>query len=88
MTTQKDFDTVEIGPELEDMLVQAAGLDRAALATAGDSTLEDLGMESLAAMELQAVVKSRYGVQIPDELLELSVPQIAGLIETSLKEGQ
>jgi acyl carrier protein len=78
----------DIGREVENILVDAAGVDPAALGGPGVESLADLGMDSLAAMELQAVVKSRYEVQLPDELLERSVPEIAAMIEAALPEGR
>jgi acyl carrier protein len=78
----------EIGREVENILVRAAGVDRAALGRPEVDSLADLGMDSLAAMELQAVVKSQYEVQLPDELLERSVPEIAAMIDAALPRGR
>jgi acyl carrier protein len=67
-----------LGKEIEDILVRSAGLSQELLGdTTRDATLEELGLDSLACMELQAVLKDRYGVRIPDEALEMSVPQLA-----------
>ncbi|HEX4703273.1 MAG TPA: acyl carrier protein [Pseudonocardiaceae bacterium] len=76
--------TIGLRRELEEILVRAAGVGHHTLAEAGDSTLEDLGLDSLAAMELQAVVRDRYGVRIPDESLAMSLPQVVHHITTEL----
>jgi acyl carrier protein len=53
--------------ELEDILARHSGLSADVFAGADDTPLADLGMESLAAMEIQAVIKDRLSVHIPEE---------------------
>ena len=77
---------IDIRGELNDIVVRAAGVSQAALETAGDQLLADLGLDSLAAMELQSITQARYGVRIPDESLEMSLPQIAHFVTTRLAE--
>jgi acyl carrier protein len=72
--------------ELDEIVVRAAGLPRETLDTAGDQPLADLGLDSLAAMEVQAITRDRYGVRIPDESLEMSLPQIAHFVTARLAE--
>lgn len=88
MKTREFGGHADLPAELDDILVRAAGVDPAALTAPGDQTLQELGMESLAAMELQAVVKSRLGVQLPDELLELTVPQLTAMVRAQLPAGE
>jgi acyl carrier protein len=76
----------DIRDELNDIVVRAAGVSQAALETAGDQLLADLGLDSLAAMELQSITQARYGVRIPDESLEMSLPQIAHFVTTRIAE--
>jgi acyl carrier protein len=77
---------MDIRGELDDIVVRAAGVSQATLATAGDQPLVDLGLDSLAAMELQSITQARYGVRIPDESLEMSLPQIAHFVTARLTE--
>jgi acyl carrier protein len=77
---------LDIRGELDDIVVRAAGVSQATLATAGDQPLVDLGLDSLAALELQSITQARYGVRIPDESLEMSLPQIAHFVSTRLTE--
>lgn len=76
MTVQGGIDTSATRDEINAILTRAAGLSPAAIAEAGERSLQDLGLDSLAAMELQAAVTDRYQVQIPDESLEMSLPEI------------
>jgi acyl carrier protein len=87
MTRQIGTDIgADIRDELNDIVVRAAGVPQATLETAGDLPLADLGLDSLAAMELQSITQARYGVRIPDESLEMSLPQIAHFVTTRLAE--
>jgi acyl carrier protein len=76
---------VDLGKEIKDILVRSAGLSPKFLGIeTRDATLKELGLDSLASMELQAVVKDRYGVRIPDDSLEMSVPQIVEYVDSEL----
>ncbi|MEU4569173.1 SRPBCC family protein [Micromonospora sp. NPDC023956] len=66
--------------EITDILVAHCGLDPAAAARAPDACLAELGMDSLALLELQAVVADRYGAGIPTETGHLSIPAVAELV--------
>jgi len=87
MTVQPGIDTATTRDELTAILVRAAGLTPETVSAAGDSSLLELGLDSLAAMELQAAVKDRYEVQIPDESLEMSVPEITRFVVARLRNG-
>lgn len=86
MTAQQEFNAVDMAQEIEHVLVQSAGVSEENLRAGHDHTLEELGMDSLAVMEVQAVLKDRYGVHIPEESLELSVAQLVEFVEEQLKE--
>jgi aromatase len=87
MTTQQGTDTSATPEELARILTRAAGLSAAAIAAAGDATLQELGLDSLAAMELQAAVKDRYHVEIPDEPLGMSLGELDRFITARLGEA-
>jgi aromatase len=63
------------------ILVRNCGLDEDAATAAPQASLEELGMDSLALLELQAVVADRYRVQIPDEVRHLSIGELAELVD-------
>lgn len=84
MTVQFGTDTSATRDELTTILTRAAGLSPETIAEAGDSPLQDLGLDSLAAMELQAAVKDRYQVQIPDESLGMSFHEITRYVVARL----
>jgi aromatase len=66
--------------EITDILVAHCGLDADAAARAPAASLEELGMDSLALLELQAVVADRWRVQIPEQAGQLSIPAVAELV--------
>jgi acyl carrier protein len=86
MTVQRGVDTSTTRSELATILTHAAGLSPEAIADAGDAPLQDLGLDSLAVMQLQAAVKARYDVEIPDESLQLSIPEINRFVAARLGE--
>lgn len=87
MTVQRGVDTSTIRDELTTILTHAAGLSPAAIAEGGNAPLEDLGLDSLAVMQLQASVKARYDVEIPDESLHLSFSEINRYVAARLGES-
>lgn len=66
--------------EITDILVAHCGLDATAAARSPAATLEELGMDSLALLELQAVLAERYQVQIPEHSGELTIAGVAELV--------
>ncbi|GGM07044.1 MULTISPECIES: SRPBCC family protein [Micromonospora] len=66
--------------EITDILVTHCGLDPDAAARAPAASLEELGMDSLALLELTAVVADRYQARIPEQAAQLSIPAIADLV--------
>lgn len=85
--TQSRAETSALRDELDLLVAKASGVPIAALADAGEQPLLELGLESLAVMELQAEVLARFGVRIPDESLEMSMPEIISYITAELDEG-
>lgn len=66
--------------DVETILITHTGAEPAAFDGGRDVPLEDLGIDSLAVLELQAQVTDRYGVEIPEEALRMSVAEIVDLI--------
>ncbi|MFV2084008.1 SRPBCC family protein [Micromonospora sp. LOL_021] len=62
------------------ILVRNCGLDPAGAADSPAASLAELGLDSLALLELQAVVADRYQVRIPPESVDLSIVEIAELV--------
>ncbi|PZF98216.1 SRPBCC family protein [Micromonospora deserti] len=69
-----------LAAEITDILVAHCGLDADAAARAPAASLEELGMDSLALLELSAVVADRWQVQIPEQTGQLSIPAVAELV--------
>ena len=59
------------------ILVRNCGLDPDAAAAAPSATLVELGMDSLALLELEAVVADRHGLQMPENAGLLTIDEIA-----------
>ncbi len=83
-TTEEETMTVTDGRsltgEITDILVANCGLDPDVAARAPTASLEELGMDSLALLELAAVVADRWRVTIPEQAAELSIPAVAELV--------
>lgn len=86
MTVQRGVDTAATRAELSQILTGAAGLSPDTIAESEDSALEDLGLDSLAVMQLQAAIKARYDVEIPDESLQLSFTEIHRYVAERLEQ--
>ncbi|WP_089154220.1 SRPBCC family protein [Micromonospora sp. NBS 11-29] len=69
-----------LASEITDILVTHCGLDPDAAATAPAASLEELGMDSLALLELSAVVADRWRVRIPEQAGRLSIAGVADLV--------
>nr|QLJ96492.1 SRPBCC family protein [Micromonospora carbonacea] len=66
--------------EITEILVAHCGLDAEAAAREPAASLEDLGMDSLALLELSAVVADRYRVRLPEDAARLSIAEVADLV--------
>jgi acyl carrier protein len=77
-------DITMIVAEINAILVKNAGLGIDDVVIDGSATLEELGLDSLAGAELQAVLESRHGVTIPDDAVGLTVVYLASLVHVYL----
>lgn len=69
--------------DIEQVLVERTGMDPEVLDGQHHLPLVDLGVDSLAVLELQAVSEKEYGVSLPDDLLEMSTNEVAATIRES-----
>ncbi|GAB2956522.1 hypothetical protein GCM10027280_51420 [Micromonospora polyrhachis] len=74
-------DRLTTADEITTILVRNCGLNAEAAAASPAASLEELGMDSLALLELQAVVADRYRVQIPEDSRELSIAALADVVD-------
>jgi aromatase len=72
--------------DVESILVTKVGLAPQTLAGNPEGSLEELGLDSLAVLELQIVITKQYGVEIPDESGELNVGAIVDYINDNSAE--
>ena len=68
--------------EVEQVLITNSGVVPDVFTGQEHRPLADLGIDSLAVLELQTVVKDRMGVEIPDDAVEMSVTEIVTHINT------
>lgn len=73
--------------DVEAILVKKVGLAPQTLAGNPEGTLEELGLDSLAVLELQIVITKQYGVEIPDESGELNVGEIVEFINQASEQA-
>ncbi|MFI7679801.1 phosphopantetheine-binding protein [Actinophytocola sp. NPDC049390] len=73
--------------DVESILVKKVGLAPETLAGNPEGSLEDLGLDSLAVLELQIVITKQYGVEIPDESGELNVGEIVDFINEATEQA-
>ena len=73
--------------DVESILVKKVGLAPATLAGNPAGSLEELGLDSLAVLELQIVITKHYGVEIPDESGELNVGEIVDFINEATEQA-
>ncbi|MEU8261854.1 SRPBCC family protein [Micromonospora sp. NPDC048999] len=66
--------------EITDILVTRCGLDAETAARTPAASLAELGMDSLALLELSAVVADRWRVRIPEQAGQLSIAGVADLV--------
>jgi len=69
--------------ELIDLLVAETGMAHESGLASSESKLADFGLDSLAFLQLQAVVDDRFGTELPDDLVDASLGQILA----SINEG-
>lgn len=64
---------------LRDILVFDVGIDPDALAKGADATLADLGLDSLAQVELTVVLGNRHGIDpVPEAMGTMTFDELAG----------
>lgn len=75
----------DLSKEIQEILIAKAGVDREAFADTDDVALRNLDIDSLAVLQLQAVVIDRFGVEIPEEAINMTVPAIAAYVENNTR---
>jgi aromatase len=66
--------------DLTELLTAKTGADPALFVGAAHVALDDLGIDSLAVLELQAVVKQTLGLVVPDDAATMSISEIVDYI--------
>lgn len=66
--------------DIVEILVRSCGLSAETAARAPQASLEELGLDSLAVLELRGVLADTYRVEIPEKAAAMSVAEIADLV--------
>lgn len=64
------------GSRIRSVLISKTGADPRLFEGTTDASLEELGIDSLAVLELTAVVEDEYGMKLPNEALAMTVNEI------------
>jgi acyl carrier protein len=70
--------------DLMSMLTVKAGLPASAHTDDPARTLDDVGLDSLAFLQLQAGVQERYGIELPDDRMEAAFGEIVDMVNEGL----
>lgn len=87
-TTPSAHPRVVAPPDLLDVLAAHTGVSHDAFTGQENVALENLGVDSLATLELQAVLLERFGVEIPDEAATMSLDELVRFVNARLAGGE
>ena len=76
--------------DLRDILVNRVGLPDEAVVDDPEATFDDMGLDSLAFVEIQLAMQQEYGFEIPDEDAQeiTTVGQSIEYVNRKLAEGE
>lgn len=81
-TRTPDGSTPRVTPDqVREILVADTGVAREALNGQDRTPLADLGLDSLAMLQLQSRIERRYGVELPDDALAMSVTELVTFVD-------
>lgn len=66
--------------DLLDILVVETGISRESIDDSPDSTFADFGLDSLAFLQLQAVLEDRYGAELDTEDQHVPLNQLVSVV--------
>jgi acyl carrier protein len=81
-----DSRTDILATQIRDILIEKSGVDRETFTGTESFTLKDLEIDSLAVLQLQAVIAERFGVEIPEGAINMSVDAIANFVDENARE--
>ncbi|MEV0847241.1 acyl carrier protein [Streptomyces sp. NPDC049954] len=84
MTNDQEQRTIAVSAEeIEDILIRSAGVADGTFDGNRGVSLDALGVDSLAVLELEAVLADRHGVEISSEAPRMSVNEIVESVRTT-----
>lgn len=70
--------------DLMDLLVQKAGLGRDSTTDDPDARFNDVGLDSLAFLQLQTELQNEYGIELPDDPQGITFGEIINYVNDHL----
>jgi acyl carrier protein len=86
-TPNRDAERVTVA-DIREILVTHTGVASEAFDGREATPLEELGVDSLAILQLQASAAERFAVEIPDDALKMSVAGLAAFINERTGSGE
>jgi acyl carrier protein len=62
--------------EIQNLLISRTGADPEIFEQGNGLSLEELGIDSLAVLELSAVVEDKFSLEVPEDALGMTIDQI------------
>lgn len=81
-----DSRTEILASQIREILIEKTGVDREAFSGTEHLSLKDLEIDSLAVLQLQAVIVDRHGVEIPEGSINMTVGAIAAFLDEYVQE--
>lgn len=78
--------TDNLATQIREILIDKSGVDRETFTGTESFTLKDLEIDSLAVLQLQAVLVDRFGVEIPEGAINMTVDAIASFVDENARE--
>ena len=82
MTAERIANGPVTSDRIEQILITKTGADPQAFEDASGLSLEELGIDSLAVLELEAVVADELGLVVPEDALGMTVAEIVAHINS------
>jgi acyl carrier protein len=76
MTAERIANGPVTSDRIEQILITKTGADPQGFEDAGGLSLAELGIDSLAVLELEAVVADEFGLVVPEDALSMTVTEI------------
>ncbi|MGF7236243.1 MAG: acyl carrier protein [Frankia sp.] len=81
-----DSRTDALEAQIREILIEKTGVDREAFSGTENLSLKELDIDSLAVLQLQAVIVDNHGIEIPEGSINMTVGAIAAFVDEYTRE--